>query len=528
MADVPELPYRGTVPSIVRRAAELFGEDDYIVMPDRRLSFRQVEAASRLLAKELLAAGVGKGARVGIHLPSGPEWTVAFLAAARIGAVAMPFSTIYRPAELRTAMRIGDVSVLVSMASMLGKDHEAMLERAVPGLADSVPGHLRVPDIPYLRSIRLIGRTTRGWAEPLELSAEGADGSIDGVDETLLQAVEAEVAPADPVVAVFTSGTTAEPKAVIHTHGAVVRKTARESDGALHTIFGGRVLCLMPFFWVGGMQEVLGALQSGAALLTLERLDAAAALDLGKREQATCVMGNPQAMRTLLGGADLDTVIPTLRPLPKRPWEGPPSSRGDVPNGIGMTETFGPWNSVRGIECRVVNPDTGDVLEEGQVGEFHLRGYSVTAGLYKREREETFTPDGYYPTGDLGYVENGFVFFTSRLKDMIKTKGANVAPAEVEAVLSRRPEVRISYVVGLPHEVHGEQVVAGVVADGGHRIDAEVLLEECRKALSPYKVPTAVHVLEESEVPVLSSTKPDRRAIAAILAERQASAPQGC
>ena len=145
----------------------MFGDDDYIVLPDRRISFRNLEAASRRLAKELLAAGVTKGTRVGIHLVTGPEWAVAFLAVTRIGAVAMPFSTIYRPAELRVAMRIGDVSVLLSSTTMIGKDHEIFLEDAVPGLATAPPGPLRVAEVPYLRSIWLLGGSDRHWAHPL-------------------------------------------------------------------------------------------------------------------------------------------------------------------------------------------------------------------------------------------------------------------------------------------------------------------------------------------------------------------------
>ncbi|MER7687232.1 class I adenylate-forming enzyme family protein [Streptomyces sp. NPDC097610] len=521
MADVPQLPYRPTLPVVLRRAADRFGDDDYIVLPDRRISFRQAEVASRRLAKELLASGAGKGTRVGIHLPSGPEWAVAFLAVTRIGAIAMPFSTLYRPPELRTAIRTGDVSVLVSAPTLLGKDNETLLEDAICGLVGSSPGRLHDPEVPHLRSIRLTGRSTRAWAERFDIRTEDGDEEIGGVDDRLLQAVEAEVTPADPGVVVFTSGTTADPKAVVHSQGAVLRKTAPKADAALNAIFGGRVLCLMPFFWIGGMQEMLAALQSGAAILTLERLDAAAGLELGRREGATSVMGNPQTMRSLLGSTDLESVIPTLRELPKRPWDGPPSSRGQVPNGIGMTETFGGWNSVRGFECRVVDPVTGDILGEGEVGEFQVRGYSLMQGLYKRERDEVFTLDGFYATGDLGYVEKGQFYFSARLKDMIKTKGANVAPAEVETVLNRPPDVRVSFVVGLPHEAYGEHIVAAVVAESGHTIDPEALLAECRAALSPFKVPTDIHILAETDIPMLASNKPDRRAIATLLAARQ-------
>ena len=122
-----QAPYRLTMPAILRRAAALFGPQDYVVVPDRRITFSQVESEARVLAMRLLAMGVSKGTRVGIHLVSGPEWAVVFAAVTRIGAVAMPFSTLFRPAELRTAMRVGDVSILIS-----SRDHPRQGSRGVP------------------------------------------------------------------------------------------------------------------------------------------------------------------------------------------------------------------------------------------------------------------------------------------------------------------------------------------------------------------------------------------------------------
>jgi acyl-CoA synthetase (AMP-forming)/AMP-acid ligase II len=517
----PELEYQPTMPVIIRRAASLFGDKDYVVVPDRRLTFRDVEAASRRLAKQLLAAGVTKGTRVGIHLPSGPEWVVAFVAVTRIGALAMPFSTLYRPFELQTAIRVGDVSVLLSAPTMFGKDHEAFLEDAVPELSTSAPGRLRAPKVPHLRSIRLLGRSSKAWAESFDVSAEGAEDTIDGVDDALLEAVEAEVSPADPLTVVFTSGTTADPKAVVHTQGGVLRKTSPVADAALDAMYGGRVLSLMPFFWIGGMQEVLAAPQSGATLVTLERPDPAVALELAKREQVTSIKEVILAFHSIFEGTDLKSLIPTLQPLPVRDWVGGPSSKGDKAMGIGMTETFGPWANVKGIDCLIVDPETGQVCDEGEIGEFLVRGYGVMQGIYKREREEVFTEDGYYPTGDLGYTEKGKFYFGTRVKDMIKNKGANVAPAEVEAVLNAFPGVRLSFVAGLPHETFGQEVVAAVVPDEDQTIDLDLLLAECRRMLSSYKVPTMIELLDQDSIPRLPSSKPDRRAIIAILEDRR-------
>jgi acyl-CoA synthetase (AMP-forming)/AMP-acid ligase II len=511
-----QAPYRLTMPAILRRAAALFGPHDYVVVPDRRISFSQVESESRILAMRLLTMGVSKGSRVGIHLVSGPEWAVVFAAVTRIGAVAMPFSTLFRPAELRTAMRVGDASILISSPTILGKDHEAFLEEAVPGLAESRPGQLQAAEIPFLRTVMLLGESDRPWAQTAGLGRPGP--ACERADELLLAAVEAEVTPADWMLILFTSGTTAEPKAIVHTHGAAVRKTSPAANAALHAMYPGRVLAMMPFFWIGGLQEVLSALQSGAALLTLERLEASAALELGRREGATSVMGNSKALQGLFGPTELRQVIPTLRPIPAPPWEGGPNGRADVPTGLGMSETFGPWAAVDGFEIRVVDPQSGEVLGQGETGEFWVRGYGLMDGMYKQERAETFETDGFYRTGDLGYTENGLVYFQSRLKDMIKTKGANVAPAEVEAVLNARPEVRLSFVFGLPHETFGEEVVAAVVREGDRPVDVNELMAACRREVSSYKVPVMIVVLEPDEIPYLSSSKPDRRAIKELVA----------
>jgi acyl-CoA synthetase (AMP-forming)/AMP-acid ligase II len=508
------------MPDVIRRAASLFGDNDYVVLPDRRISFSATEKASRRLAKELLAAGVTKGTRVGIHLPSGPEWVTVFIAVARIGALAMPFSTLYKPAELRTAMRVGDVSVLISASTILGKDNRAFLQEALPGLRVSTPGRLRIPEVPYLRSLRLISPGEACWAERLDLLPAGAGDIVHGVDERLLAAVEAEVVPADPMVVIFTSGTAAEPKAVVHTHGAALRKTSPFANAALNAMFPGRVLSLMPFFWIGGMQEVLAAAQSGAALVTLERRDAATAVEVARRERVTSIKEASLSLRSLFEGVDRERDLPDIRPLPPRQWEGGPSRRGDMAIGIGMTETFGPWSNVDGFECRIVDPETKRTAADGEIGEFVVGGYGLMHGLYKREREEVFTADGRYATGDLGYLEDGKYYFRARLSDLIKTKGANVAPAEVEAVLMARPEVRLAFVSGHPHDVYGEEIRAAVVAHAGMTVDDGDLLAECRGSLSSYKVPTTVVVLASDEVPYLASGKPDRRAIARLLARR--------
>jgi acyl-CoA synthetase (AMP-forming)/AMP-acid ligase II len=289
------------------------------------------------------------------------------------------------------------------------------------------------------------------------------------------------------------------------------------------------VLSYMPFFWIGGLQSVAGSLQSGAAVLTLERLDPVAAVELARREHATSINGNATTLRALLGSSDMAGLSHLQQRssglagpnLPPRPWEGPKSSKGDEPTALGMTETLGAWAGISDFDCRVVDPATGQEVAPGEQGEFLVRGYSVMQGLYKHEREDVFTPDGFFPTGDLGYLENGLVYFQGRTKDMIKTKGANVAPAEVEAVLNSFAGVKVSFVVGLPHPDRGQEVAAAVIPEEGSVVDAEKLLAQTRPLISSFKVPTILEVVCEEDINWLASSKVDIRSVTNLLEQRR-------
>jgi acyl-CoA synthetase (AMP-forming)/AMP-acid ligase II len=512
MDRLPPISVRPTLPVLLHRAVERFSGDDYVVMVDRRISFVDAERASADLAKRLLAAGIGKATRVGILLPTGIDWLVAWLAVARIGALPMLFPATYRAAELRRVLRFSDAAVLLASTTMLGKDQVALLEEAVP----SLPGHdgspLHDPQLPYLRGVWLAGDDLPGWATPLV-------GAVPepGVTDALLAAVEAEVSPADLLLAIYTSGSTGDPKAVLHTHGAAIRKVQPELGVSLPGSLPGRTFCAMPFFWVGGPQDLLGALHSGAAIVTQARFDASEALDLLERERCTSIIGWATVLEEIRAVPDFATR--DLSALQPPPGGGPAlslpqvtSSRGDPPN-IGMTETFGPHANPDWFDYKIVDPATGETLPDGETGEFCVRGFGLMAGLYKQEREETFDTDGYYHTGDCGYLEDGRIWFTGRRGDVIKSRGANVSALEVERVLESFPEVKSAFVVGVPHARDGEMVAAVLLPVGGAALDVEAVRARLHREVSAYKVPRHWQVLTDDQMPWLPSGKPDKVAL---------------
>ena len=514
----PQLEFRPTLPELLRRAAERHGDADFVVSAERRCSFADAERTTRALAKQLVAAGVGKGTRVGIALPTGVDWMLGWLAAARIGALTSLLSSTYRPRELREALRIGDVQLLLAPRTMLGDDYAARLEDAMPGLADHGPSPLYLPDLPFLRSIWLTGACDRAWATALTLDWPHASDSDPRIDDALLDAIESEVTPADPAVVVYTSGSAATPKAVVHTHGTIVRKTSTDSNVGLPGSYPGqRVLCAMPFFWVGGIQMLAGALHSGAAIVCQERFDATGAVELIEREGVTSMLGWSTTLAAIEAaaaatGRDVSSLGSVPLPATTVGNRMRVSSRGDPPN-LGMTETLGPHYWPPHFDYKVVDPATGASLPDGVEGEFCVRGYGLMAGFAKRERHDTFDADGWFHTGDRSYLEDGRVFFTGRLTEMIKSGGANVAPLEVESVLQSFPEVQLAFVFGVPDSERGEVVTAVLVAAPGVVMDTDDVATRARAELSAYKTPRRWHTLEERDVPWLASGKPDKLAI---------------
>jgi acyl-CoA synthetase (AMP-forming)/AMP-acid ligase II len=183
------------------------------------------------------------------------------------------------------------------------------------------------------------------------------------------------------------------------------------------------------------------------------------------------------------------------------PLPGTPAHRG-------MSETVGNWN---GVERRIIDPETGEEVPDGKEGELVIRGYGVTQGYYKKEREEVFDADGWLHTGDRCIMVDGRPYFVGRFYEMIKTRGANVSPREVELALESLPDVAHALVFGLPHPEMEEEVTAVLVPAPGTVLDREAVRAAARKLLSSYKVPTRIETLDdEADVPWLASGKPDK------------------
>ncbi|UCE84956.1 MAG: long-chain fatty acid--CoA ligase, partial [Deltaproteobacteria bacterium] len=439
------------------------------------------------------------------------------------------------------------VSSLLTCARFLSHDYLERLEACAPGLAEQKGAPLHVPGLPFLRSVHVFGACDRAWANDAPQGLRALADATPAIDAAFLREVESCVAPADPMVLIYSSGSTADPKGAIHSHGSVIRHSFN-LNAFRDVRTDDRIYTPMPFFWVGGFVfGLLSAMHVGACLLCEEAFEPGRTLDLIERERATIVAGwahYAKAMAEHPSFAKRD--LSALRSgnlydvLPENVRPADPELRS---NALGMTETGGPHTidrmdvdlpetlrgsfgrSVPGLEHKILDSETREALPPGREGEICARGYSLMQGLYKLEREDVFDRDGFYHTGDVGYFDDdGFLFFKGRLGDLIKTGGANVTPREVEVVLESYPEVKEAYVVGIPDPARGQLVAAAIVPRAGSTADADAIRARLRDELSAYKVPRYVFSYRSEELPFTDSGKIDKRRLEGLLAERAARA----
>lgn len=532
-------PFTPTAGIFVRWCAEQYGDHPFVVLGDERLSYAEVERRSAILARGMLASGIGKGSRVGLLAPNSPDWVIAWLAAARIGAVTAMGNTYAKAAGLGRMLVDSDAAVLLCTPTYLGNDYLARLEEAVPGLAVATTTPLYLTGAPYLRRVCTFGTADRVWSEPVDVLVETAAA----VSDELLAAVEAQVAPSDPMVIVYSSGSTAAPKGAVHSQRAVI--THPHNLAQFRDLAGDDVLYTpMPLFWVGGLSWTLvAAMHAGATLVFEDHFEPGATLDLIERERVTQVLGWPHMAKALMEHPsfpqrDLSSVrggnLAMLKPAGNGFDDAPKA------NSLGMTETLGPHTieakadslppgkegsfgrAVPGVEHRIVDPITGEDCPVGTEGELWLRGYSLMLGVNKADRSDTFTPDGWYRTGDGGHFDSdGHFYYKGRLGDVIKSSGMNVTPRDVEIELESIEGVALAFVTGVPNAAGDHDVVAAIAAGPDIELVASQVRAALKARIASYMVPREILVFASTEdLPWLDSGKVDRRALTAVLLER--------
>lgn len=531
-----------TIPKLLAEVVAARRHHPAIMMAQETVSYDDLDRRSAKMARALLALGAGKGTRIGLMAPDGIFWMTAYLASLRIGALVTLVSTLSTPPELAHILRNSDAQIFIGVRRFLRHDYAQTLLATLPELAGGQAGALRLAAAPYLRSIWLDDAEGLSWARPLDELVALAD--VPGApDASLLAAVEQEVAAGEDAVIVYTSGSTSLPKAVVHTQWNVTRHPPelakyfllKESD---------RMMPLLPVFWLGGLAMAMQVLSVGATLVYPESPATQDVLDAIERFNVNRVNSWGDMLvklreAAIARGVDVDKIVGLGLFRDEKGELIPPSLQVNM---LGMSETFAPHSAerldfrlpedkagssgrtVNGYERRIVDPDTGQDVPLGETGELQLRGGALMSGFYKVERRNVFTPDGFYPTGDLVHLDaDGHLYFVARRGDMIKTRAANVSRLEVEAALRALPEVGLPIVVGLPDAEFGQRVVAAVVPANGANPSEESLKAALRGTLSSYKVPRDIVFITEADVPRTATGKIKLFELAGMAAARLAN-----
>jgi acyl-CoA synthetase (AMP-forming)/AMP-acid ligase II len=524
-------PDASTMAEVLRRHRQR-GEHPLLICDDQRITYAGAERRSAGLAKGLIALGTGKGTHVGLLYPNGVDFVIGMLAAARIGAVVVPFSTFATASELRTQLANSDTSIMLAAAAYRSHDYVHRINQVLDTDHDEFDPQTTLFNVnaPALRHI--------------VFDADALARLGESVAQPLLTATEADVDPSDTLAIVYTSGSTGPPKGAIHTHASLI---GHQSN--LNEIRGlsvdDKLFSNSPFFWIGGFAfGLLATLIAGATLVCSNATDAGATLDLIDAEQPNMTNGFAAAIAHLTRHPSFAGRRMTARRGNLYPIMAPEARPADIElrhNMLGMTEagsvlllsgdetdqpehrrgSYG--KPAPGFDTKVIDPQNGTPLTVGEVGELCIRGPYVMQGYYGRSREECFDADGWFHTGDLVRTDDdGFCYFVTRAGSMIKTAGANVTPAEVErALLNVLADIGgdvAVYVLGLPDAIRG-QVVAAVIALEDHDFDAAHINEaevrhKLKAELSAYKVPKAIVTCRRAAIPLLSSGKVDLTGLA--------------
>jgi fatty-acyl-CoA synthase len=540
--DLPVVADDLTHGRFVAQVAARYPEREALVFGDRRLTYAQLNDEVRAFGKGLLALGVTKGATVAVMLGNRPEFVIAAYGAGLVGAVAVPVSTLAAAGERDYILAHSDASVLVTQATLLKRRFVDELVADHPGIADAEPGQIAVAAFPHLRRVVCVGADADAGG-PGVGSVDTWDDALaagSAIDDELLDAAAASVVPSDDALIIYTSGTTAHPKAVLHRHRGPVLQSWRWAQ-QLGLDASDRVWSPFPFFWTAGLAFVLGGtLASGGCLVCQEAFDPGEALELLERERITTVHSFAHTAAALVEHEDatkrdLSSLRRVMHDSPLRRLVQIEGDPGDPRAAYGLTETFTICTSIPsssalelretthgvalpGMSVRIVDPETGAPLGVGETGEIAVKGVTLMRGYYKVDPEECFDDEGWFRTEDSGHLdEAGYLHWHGRLSGLIKTSGANVSPAEVEAAVASWGGLKLGSVVGVPHPLFGEAVVLCAVRSL-EPVSADDVTGHLRGVLAPYKVPKQVLFFDEDELTYTGSQKvrlEDLRSLAA-------------
>lgn len=521
-----------TLGDLLLLAADRYPDTDAVVLPDRRVTYRQLCERVMTRARSLRGLGVKPGDHVGVLLPTCLDFVETLFAVAWLGAVTVPINARYKPAEIAYVVEDADLVTLITTDEFDSAVN--FVERIRPAFPEldrrQDPRRLSLHNAPRLQSIVVYGKSQ----VPGMLTGAGLDGLAHGVSRDEIHLRRLQTRLGNTALILYTSGTTSQPKGCMVSHESMVRNSQalaqRYELGHTDSFWSP-----LPMFHIAAILPMVTIMSVYGTFVTTPHFEADEALRMLEQEKVTATYPSFWAiMSDLVGHPDfkrrnLDRIRVWNANFGVQPAFVGETMEKAMPGTIfvgtfGMTEAAGTVTTseltdsreqrftrlgqpLPGQEVRIVNPETGREAATGEIGECWIRGYNTFTEYYKSPEKtaQALDADGWFHSGDLCSVRaDGQLLFHGRLKDMLKVGGENVAAAEIEACLQRHPAVKLAQVVGVPEPRLQEVAAAFIELNPGQRVTVEELVALCREQMANFKVPR--HVRFVTEWP-MSSTK---------------------
>ena len=509
-----------TFPQVLDRMAEEFPNQyafRYTTM-DYTRTYSEFRDDVDAFARSLLALGVKSGDKVAIWATNVPQWYITFWAATKIGSVLVTVNTAYKIHESEYLLRQSDTHTLIMIDGYKDSDYVGIIRELVPELDSTEPGKpIRSKKLPFLRNIITVDSRQPGcmtWDDALALS--------DRVPIEVVYHRAMLLDRHDVCNMQYTSGTTGFPKGVMLTHYNVVNNGKNIGD-CMDLSTADRMMIHVPMFHCFGMVLAMTAsMTHGTTMSPIPAFSPKTSLECINIEKITCFHGVPTMFIALLEHEDfaktdfsnLRTGIMAGSPCPIKVMQnvvdkmnmsqisivygqteaspGCTQSRVDDPLEV-RVNTVG--RALPGVECKIVDPETGADLPDNVDGEFVARGYNIMKGYYKMPAATAaaIDCDGWLHTGDLARRdEEGNYKITGRIKDMIIRGGENIYPKEIEDFIYTHPNVSDVQVIGVPDKQYGEEIMACVVKKAATQLTEDEVKEYVRSHMAKHKTPRYV------------------------------------
>ena len=474
-------------------------------------------------AAALISLGVKAGDHVAVWATNVPEWFITFWATTKIGAVLVTVNTAYKIHEIEYLLKQSDTHTLVMIEYCKDINYKEIIEELCPELKTLTPGKpLYSKKLPFLRNVVTAGFSMDGcltWEQMLSRSQL--------VPREEVRRRASLVKPDDVCNMQYTSGTTGFPKGVMLTHRNIVNNGKTIGD-RMDLSTADRMMIQVPMFHCFGMVLSMTSMMThGGTLCPIPYFSPKSSLSCVNDEKITCFNGVPTMfiamfnhpdfaktdfsyMRTgimagancpadLMRRASVEMNMKEIISVYGQTEASPGCTMGEVNEDLDhRVETVG--SAFPGVECKIIDPETGDELPAGESGEFVARGFNIMKGYYKMPEAtaQAIDSDGWLHSGDICMkTEDGYYKVTGRLKDMIIRGGENLYPREIEEFYLTNPKVRDVQVVGVPDEKYGEECCAWIILHKGETADETEMREYGNASIARHKVPKYFMFVDE-------------------------------